>query len=76
MGAPIEQWGKTMGNVGKMRTAVAALEQAARAAAKERELPRSAIVAGELAELRQWRLESACRYVGKSVVLAKREGSK
>ncbi len=57
-----------------MRTAVAELEAAVRATTKERELPRRAIVLEEVTALRQWRLESACRYVGKSVELAKRGG--
>jgi hypothetical protein len=58
--------------VGQMRTAVAALEAAVQAATKERDLPRSAIVHEELSALRQWRAESACRFVGMSIALAKK----
>jgi hypothetical protein len=73
MGAAPEQWGQTMGNVGKMRTAVAALEAAVRKATAPQ--PSSTDrAAAQLTELRQWRLESSCRYVGKSIELAKRGG--
>lgn len=60
-----------MGNVCKMRTAVAELEAKVRSAAKEQDLPPDALMAESLTELRRWRLQSTCRYVGKSIELAK-----